>query len=153
MTQVPLGQALIKFPNIRLAKPEFPKTSLDLDTITSDLEFLRKLSQDSRIQFFQDQSTTSGDLITVMPDTGSTFYFLGCVVQNTDTVAGTFRIDNDGTTREVVELQAGETYEFKIPIDRLVGSMSNTFVLVAETANTSSQSSLFGWNEKTKKIQ
>ncbi len=139
--------------NIPFSQPEFKPTSIDLDKVTSDLEFLRLLAEDIRLVFLQDESTTSGDLITVTPQTGTTFFFLGCVVQNTDPSEGEFRLDNDGTTRERILLQPNETYEFKLPIDRLVGSMTRSFILVAEDANISSQSSLWGWNEKTKKIQ
>ena len=144
MTQVPLGQALVKFPNIRLSKPEFEKKAAI--PIQSDLAFLQNLTEDLRLTINTGSITTAGDIITITPDTGTTFYFLGGVIQNTDTAVGEFQIVNNGQIREIVVLQADEIYEIKLPLDRLVGNMSDTFTITGNTANISATASLFGWN-------
>ena len=152
MTQVPLGQSLVKFPNIRFSKPEFTKKETTGSTSKTDLEFLINLTEDRRLIIEEGSITTTGDMITITPDTGTTFFFLGAVVQNTDPSAGDASLINNGTTRELVTLQPDEIYEFKLPIDRLVGNMSNTFQLRGLSANISMQGSLYGWTENTKKI-
>ena len=153
MTQVPLGQAIVKFPNIRFSKPEFEKKK-DISSIPqSDLQFLRALAEDSRIVIQTNIGTTSGDMITITPDTGTTFFFLGASVTNTDGVTtGTFQLTNDGTIRDFVELPTGENHTFTLPIDRLVGNMSRSFILEALTADVNSLTTLYGWNENTERI-
>ncbi len=151
--QVPLGKSLTKFPNIRLSKPEERKTKLPSQL--SDLQFLQSIVEaDQRKTFIFEQAsrTTAGDIITITPDTGTTFFFLGAVVQNIDAASeGTFRIDNRDTIRERVQLQIDEIYDFKLPMDRLVGNMSQTFTLVVE-GGSDCEGSLWGWTENTKKI-
>ena len=151
--QVSLGQGISKFPKLKQSIPEFTKKEIDTITANSDLQFLHDLSEGLRLIIEHNDGTTSGDMITIMPDTGSTFYFLGAVVLNDDpTTDGVFHIDNAGTIREQVTLTPDTSYEFKIPMDRLVGNMSDSFTLVADTANVNSRTSLWGWVENTKKI-
>ena len=151
MTQVPLGQSLVKFPNIRLSKPEFEKGQPS-QIANSDLAFLQNLTEDLRLVIQTGSISTANDIITITPDTGTTFYFLGGVIQNTDTLEGEFQIVNNGQVREIVLLQADEIYEIKLPLDRLVGNMSDTFTITGNTADISATASLFGWNENTIKI-
>ena len=151
--QVPIGKGITKFPNLRFSQPEERKTKLPSQL--SDLQFLQSIVEaDERKTFIFEQAsrTTAGDIITITPDTGTTFFFLGAVVQNIDAASeGTFRIDNGDTIRERVQLQIDEIYDFKLPMDRLVGNMSQTFTLVVE-GGSDCEGSLWGWTENTKKI-
>ena len=150
--QVPIGKGIGKFPKLRFAQPEFEKKPFT-EQINSDLQFLRQLSEDDRIIIQTNVGTTSGDMITITPDTGTTFFFLGASVTNTDGAAiGEFQLTNNGIIRDWVQLAAGATHTFSLPIDRLVGNMSNSFILEAITTNVNSLTSLYGWNENTKKI-
>ena len=147
--QVPIGKGIGKFPKLRFSQPEERRPE---QIPHSDLSFLQNLTEDLRLVIQTGSISTANDIITITPDTGTTFYFLGGVIQNTDTLEGEFQIVNDGIIREIVLLQADEIYEIKLPIDRLVGNMSNTFTITGNTADISARASLFGWNENTVKI-
>ena len=123
-----------------------------IETANSDLQFLHNLADSLRAVSLIGNISTAGDIITVTPDTGTTFFFLGGVIQNTDTLEGEFQVVNDGTIREIVVLQANEIYEIKLPLDRLVGDMMKTFTITGNTAAISASASMFGWNENTVKI-
>ena len=149
--QVPIGKGITKFPKFRFAEPEFEKTSLQSSKI-SDLLFLQQLSEDGRLIIQSASSTSISDIITITPDTGTTFfYFAGMVVNTHATDAISFDIRNDGQRREIVELAAGENHQFVLPMDRLVGNMIKTFTIRQLDAGTST-ASLYGWNENTVKI-
>ena len=147
--QVPIGRGIGKFPKLRFSQPE-PQLTAQL--AHSDLSFLQNLTEDLRLTINTGSITTANDIITITPDTGTTFYFLGGVIQNTDTIEGEFQIVNNGQVREIVLLQADEIYEIKLPLDRLVGNMRDTFTITGNTALVSATASLFGWNENTIKI-
>ncbi len=151
--QVPIGKGIIKFPKIPRSKPEFEKKPF-LDQINSDLQFLRLLSQDDRLVIETNTGTTSGDMITVTPATGTTFFFLGAAVTNTDAggLTGNFQLTNNGIVRDFVRLTDIQTHTFSLPIDRLVGTGMDSFILEALTTNVNSESALYGWNENTEKI-
>ena len=93
-------------------------------------------------------------MITITPDTGTTFYFLGATVTNTDAggLTGNFQLTNNGTVRDFVRLTDEQNHTFSLPMDRLVGNMSDSFILEALTMNVNSESAVYGWNENTKKI-
>ena len=149
--QVPIGKGITKFPKIKQVVPEFekkPKIPQEL----SDLLFLQQLSEDNRLIIQNASSTTISNVITITPDTGTTFfYFAGMVVNTHATDAISFDIRNDGQRREIVELAAGENHQFVLPMDRLVGNMSKTFTIRQLDAGTST-ASLYGWTENTVKI-
>ena len=147
---VPIGKGITKFPSQRFSKPEFEKKPPQI--ANSDLAFLQNLTENLRLVIQTGSIATANDIITVTPDTGTTFYFLGGVIQNTDTLEGEFQIVNNGTIREIVLLQPDEIYEIKLPLDRLVGNMVDTFTITGNTAAISATASLFGWNENTVKI-
>ena len=151
--QVPIGKGIGKFPKLRFSQPEFEKKSTISSIPQSDLQFLRGLAEDSRIVVQTNTGTTSGDMITITPDTGTTFFFLGASVTNTDgAAAGTFQLTNDGTIRDFVQIAFGDNHTFTLPIDRIVGNMSRSFILEALTANVNSLTTLYGWNENTERI-
>ena len=150
--QVPLGKGISKFPKFKFAEPEFEKKTID-EKIASDIEFVQQLILDGRLIIQKETNTSSGVLVSQTPDTGTTYWFLGAVIQNTDAAAeGSFSIINNGTTRELVTLQVNEIYEFRIPLDRLVGNMSRVFSINGITANINSEVTMYGWNENTVKI-
>ena len=149
--QVPLGQGISKFPKLRFSQPEFEKTKLTKPIIT-DIELLIELAELGQLVIEEGSITTVGDMVTITPDTGTTFFFLGATVQNTDaTLDGTAEIQNNGTVQEAVKLAPDEFYEFKLPLDRLVGNMNKTYILTGITPNTSMQGTLYGWTENTQR--
>jgi len=149
----------INLPLTRIIKDRFgfPKAKPEkrevLPSQISDLEFLEKLAEDDRLFFDQGEITTNGTIVSVTPQTGTTFFFLGAVIENTDTVTGEFQVTNNGIIRELVTLPQDAIHDFVLPMDKLVGNSLDIFLLEGLTANVEARASLYGWFENTKKIQ
>ena len=148
----------IKVPIRLIGKIVFPK-SIPSSLVTgvtgvSDLEFLEQLSEDLRLFEITGSSTTVSQIVSITPQTGSTFFFLAATIQNTQTVNTLdCSIINDGTTREAVTLQALEFYDFAIPMDRLVGNSIKSFSInQLDDLPGSTNATLWGWVENTEKI-
>ena len=142
---VPLGKGTTRFGS-KLSQPEqgFPKIPAQA---TSDKAFLVNLAKNGRMVYFLNEGA-GNDLITITPETGTTFFFLGSVITNQQGAADTVvSLINDGFVRERVVLQADERYEFKLPIDRLVGDGMKNFRLRNESG--SNVGSIWGWFENT----
>jgi len=148
----------INLPLTRIIKDRFgfPKAKPEkrevLPSQISDLEFLEKLAEDDRLVFEQGEITTNGTIVSVTPQTGTTFFFLGAVVDNTDTVTGEFQITNNGIIRELVTLPQNGIHDFVLPMDKLVGNTLDIFLLEGLTTDVSARASIFGWLENTKRI-
>jgi len=138
-----------------LLKKQFKQTQGGSITPGSDLKFLQDLSEELRFVIEQNNRASIGNIVFVLPPTGTTFYFLGAVVNNIELSGGTvgqFSLINDGVTREIVQLDPTTNYDFTLPIDRLVGDGTKVFVLTCDTASVSCLGSIFGWFENTVKI-
>ena len=126
----------------------------NLVTPQGDIAFLESIAENRRLFEATSSSTTVSEIVSITPDTGTTFFFLAATIQNTQTVNTLdCSIINDGVTREAVTLQPLEFYDFAIPIDRLVGDMVKTFsVNQLDDLPGSANATLWGWLENTKKI-
>ena len=101
--QVPLGQSLTKFPNIRRSKPEFEKGVAE-KTAGSDLEFTKILADRGQLVFSTDNTATvTQSLGAITPQNGETFYFIGGSWEFTldASSSGTLALRNDGIEREI----------------------------------------------------
>ena len=143
--------------NLQFSIPDRVKQTIESQKALGDLQFLQLLSDDARLIFEQGSITGAGTIVSVTPDTGTTFFYLGAVVQNVEPTGGTdgiFSLRNNGSTREAVTLIVGaDPYQFNIPFDRLVGNMSDTFTITASTADVDAEASLYGFVINTENIQ
>ena len=142
---ISLGKGTTRFGS-KLSQPEagFPKTA---QQTTSDKAFLVNLAKTGRMVYFLNEGA-GNDLITITPPSGTTFFFLGSVITNLQAAATTeVSLINDGFVRERVELQGGERYEFKLPIDRMIGNGVRDFIL--RNDDGSNVGSIWGWFENT----
>ena len=142
---ISLGKGTTKFGS-KLSQPEqgFPKIPAQA---TSDKAFLVNLAKSGRMVYFLNEGA-GNDLITITPPTGTTFFFLGSVISNLQAANQTvISLINDGFVRERVEIAAGETYQFKLPIDRMIGDGVRQFILRNEDG--SNVGSIWGWFENT----
>ena len=120
----------------------------------SDLQFLKSIIDGDvgkTAVFEVGINTGAGNVITVTAPTGTTFFFLGAVA-DVDTADGDYQLTNNGIVRELTTIVDGNFYEFKLPMDKLVGNSSDSFILESLTALSVSRCSLWGWFENTKKI-
>ncbi len=150
--QVPLGEGISKFPKLRFSKPEPKLTSLPSQI--SDLEFLQNLAERNRLIERTEDRDSIGSIIEHIPETGSTFYFLGAVIQNIhDSNTVDVSIVNDNITRERVTLAVNEIHKFELPIDRLVGDgMKSYTVELLDDNPGEARVSFYGWEERTIRI-
>ncbi len=155
--QVPIGKGITKFPNIKRSIPEFTKGSIS--RFENDITFLKdKADRDSYVQLFASNST-AGAIVSITPDTGTTFYFLAGQCTNDSGSEDTFTLTSDqfstlgqGGLTNTVEtriLQDNEVYKFACPILRLVGNMSDSIAI--EHGDFSGSASMYGWIENTQR--
>ena len=87
---VPIGKGIVKtttelkFPDIKLAQPEFTKESVDQ---TSNLEFNQKLLESGNfIRTVRRTLSDAGTIDSITPPVGTTFYFLRALMENNSTM-------------------------------------------------------------------
>ncbi len=140
--QVPLGQSLTKFPNIKMAKPEFTKRTED--KAGSDIEFFKILADRGRMVFSTDNTQAStGSFAAIIPNNGETFYFIGGAWELAAEIdsAATIELRNDGISRESVSVLTDlvareERGAWQLKFDSLIGDGSKTYdILMTETTN------------------
>ncbi len=120
-----------------------------------DLAFLRRLSIEGRLRFFQ---ANGSDDITITPNEGETFFFLGAIYSHNEAANTTiFTITNDGNVREIITAIALNTgagpsiFQSALKMDSLVGNGTKTFTITAN--RDSAEMSAFGWVENTSRIR
>ena len=126
----------------------------------SDLKFLHDIAEDTRFTVTHTAVTNEENLVTIQPDIGTTFFFLGAQVDNLDAGAQDFDIRTQQTTGpavnrnilEAINLGAGDHFVFNIPIFKIVGDGNIRFILRNITKNNAT-GSIWGWNENTRRIQ
>ena len=131
---------------------KFFKTNVSQAGASSDLEFLKNLSEQQNLTFDFGVSTGVENMITITPATGTTFYFITATVQSNTGTNRDYALFNDGILRQRVTLDGGQIYEFSLPFDRLVGDGTKSYTLEAETAVNEGIGNIWGWVENTQKI-
>ncbi len=118
-----------------------------------DITFLRALSIQGRLRYFQGSSVGAGTPITITPVVGETI-FIYKIILSTKSGAGvtTFTLVNDTTTRGIFSPSATGTGIIEINlVDSLVGNSSKT-ITIANNAN-SVDVTILGWSENTSRIR
>ena len=138
-------------PANRIISEFAPKNKFAIQLLP-DIAFLRQLSIQGRMRYFSGSNGGGGNMITITPPTGETFFFYSAFAVNV-TGAGIVSLINDGQTRQAITIGgAGETLaNFNIGIDSLVGDGSKTFRM-ENSANTAS-GNIIGWVENTSRIR
>ena len=138
-------------PANRVIAQQQPKNKFRIDTSLPDITFLRQLSVQGRLRFFQQDLTA--DPISIVPPTGETFFFYRAQVFNRSTTNSTVIISNDGIDRWnqillSVSFPVTWTIDF---IDSLVGDGTKAFTMTSSASLV--RASLFGWVENTSRIR
>ena len=118
-----------------------------------DITFLRALSIQGRLRFFQGSSIGAGTPITITPVEGETMFFYRAVLSATSGASiMSFNLINDGQTRASIGLvatsQVSLIFDF---IDSLVGNSIKTFRVTNDANNASV--SILAWVENTSRIR
>ena len=142
-------------PANRIIQQFQPKNQFRIDTSLPDIAFLRQLSVQGRLRYFQGSSAGAGTLITITPNIGETLFIYKIIPTALTSIDGAITqitITNDTQVRLVIGLVAGATGTTEINLlDSLVGDNIKTFT-VANDQNTA-QASIFAWIENTSRIR
>ncbi len=102
-----------------------PKNKFRIDTSLPDLSFLRQLSVQGRLRYFQGDNASS-PFITITPAVGDTLFIYKVIVTNNAISGNLFTFTNDGNLRynvRIADVSAGGS-AFEIDIfDSLVGDI------------------------------
>ena len=145
-------------PANRIIQQLQPKNKFRIDTSLPDISFLRQLSVQGRMRYFQGNCLIDPDAtIGFTPNIGETFFFIKAKCTNAD--ANNVRlatIINDNQTREIFRIDpvaTGGNFQFSnMGIDSLVGDGIKRFKItsnVDDIINTN----FYGWVENTSRIR
>ena len=145
-------------PANRIIAQQQPKERFRIDTSLPDIAFLRQLSVQGRLQFFQSPTITNTTPLQIIPANGSTFfYYRGIFTTGSQSTINIITIINDGMTREqflmpqVTTDLASYVYTSEF-VDALVGDGIKVFEVTA-SASSNVRGSIFGWTENTSRIR
>ena len=92
---------------------------------TSDLEFLKEISDFGEVIIRSGNRSTTGTAVSFVVPDGKTFYFISGFFQISTQTSGSIRLQNDGVTREDYVGIAGTVEAFRgawqLPTDSLIG--------------------------------
>ena len=132
-----------------------PKSQFGIDTSSPDIAFLRALSIQGRMRYFNGIGTGVSTIVSFTPTTGETFFFLRGEV-STGSANPTFRVENDGNERLTgiigTDFNAGHR-DINIGIDSLVGDGMKTYSILNLTAVVTVRAVMVGWVENTTRIR
>ena len=132
-----------------------PKNQFRIDTSLPDLPFLRQMSIQGRLRFFQ-ATDLNANPITIIPAPGETFFFYRADFYNGGATNSIIAITNDGQTRYSMNSSttvSGVQQWIVEFVDSLVGDGVKSFTLTAGNASSSVDCSMFGWVENTSRIR
>ena len=138
-------------PANRIIAQQQPKNQFRINTSLPDIAFLRQLSVQGRMRYFQGSDVTP---ITITPAIGETLFIGGGSWSGgSSATARTITISNDGNTREIVRIDSSQTKQgiFQFGIDSLVGNSIKQFTVTGSGATTNFN--VWGWSENTSRIR
>ena len=140
-------------PANRIIQQLQPKNQFRINTSLPDIAFLRQLSVQGRLRYFQQNVSSSALIIT--PTTGETLFVYKAEFSNVGTGLGTITISNNGNDRwiQVISVNSTGNYLTTDLFDSLVGDDVKTFEVVAVGTNDNVVCSLYGWIENTARIR
>ena len=134
-------------PANRIIAQQAPKNQFRIDTSLPDLPFLRQLSVQGRLRYFQATVTNAAPL-TITPNNGETMFVYR--IMSSVISGGNLSFLNDGQTRYT----SGSAVAIPVIIelmDSLVGDSIKAFTVIASTG--SQLVSVFAWIENTSRIR
>ena len=133
-------------PANRIIQQLQPKNQFRIDTSLPDLAFLRQLSVQGRLRYF---NSASADL-TITPTEGETLFIYRITLNNQASTVRGFTILNDGNSRAVVSVGINDSKQIDF-FDSLVGDSIKTILINGSASGTNI--SVLGWVENTARIR
>ena len=157
---VPIGKGIgkttnqIKFPNLKTSQPEFKEK---MPPTPNDQAFFKLLDDEGRFVLEEGSRTTDGEVISITPPTGTTFYYMGASCANV--LAGNqtalFTLSINGVDKQTIRLGdgigGGPRYEkFSFPTASVVGNGINNIAIDVDTTQAANNfATIWGYNETT----
>ncbi len=146
-------------PANRIIAQQQPKNQFRIDTSLPDLAFLRQLSVQGRLRFFQ--GTTTGDTtdtITITPTIGETIFLYAIEITTNIIGSSTITFTNDNMTRAIYRFESGsggngQSYSPNFKMDSLVGDSIKQIIFRTVASVGSITISVYGWAENTSRIR
>ena len=142
-------------PANRVIAQQQPKNQFRIDTSLPDIAFLRQLSIQGRMRYFQGFGNTSSEPITITPIDGETLFIAGGSWTGGSAVSElNIHVRNNGNLRERVFFPLGiqASGNFNFGVDSLVGNNIKQFTVIGSAVNTT-HFNLWGWVENTSRIR
>ena len=133
-------------PANRIIQQLQPKNQFRIDTSLPDLAFLRQLSVQGRLRYFNSASTD----LTITPTEGETLFIYRITLNNQASTVRGFTILNDGNSRAVVSVGINDSKQIDF-FDSLVGDSIKTILINGSASGTNI--SVLGWVENTARIR
>ena len=141
-------------PANRIIEQLEPKNKFGIQLLP-DIAFLRQLSIQGRMRYFQGTGTSGGGTpITITPTIGETLFIAGGSWSGGGTGGITIEVQNDGNIREqaFVVTNRNSNGVFSFGVDSLVGNAVKQFTVTASNVSTS-VFNIWGWIENTSRIR
>ena len=157
MAKNPFTTESVEFdtPANRIIQQLQPRNEFRLNNSLPDITYLRQLAVQGRLRFFNASLVGTGDIITVIPPDGETFFFLKANILNAHTTTLNYDIVNAGISREIMYVPTVTTQSFFTQLDSLVGNGTDSFIITRSSAGVTGTSRAFmmGWVENTARIR
>ncbi len=125
-----------------------PKNQFGIQLLP-DIAFLRQLSIQGRLRYFQGSGLTP---ITITPTIGETLFIYAISLSTDEETNKTlFTVTNDGNVRELASIAPEGTAYTSALFDSLVGDSIKTFTVVTNRAG--GRVTVFAWVENTARIR
>ena len=145
-------------PANRVIAAQQPKNQFRIQLLP-DIAFLRQLSIQGRLRYFQ--GTTTGDTtdtIVITPNIGETIFLYAIEITTNVIGSSTVTFTNDNMTRAIYRFQSGsggdgQSYSPNFKMDSLVGDSIKQMIFRTAASVGSITISVYGWTENTSRIR
>ena len=158
---VPIGKGIgktsneLKFPNLKLSQPE---NIQKMPPTPNAQAFLKQLDDEGRFVIQQGSRSSDGEVLSITPVSGQTFYLLGasCAGDDTGVQTKVFTLSINGIDVETIKLGDGtgggnnKFAKFAIPTASIVGNgVNNIAIDVDVSSGGDAFATIYGYNETT----
>ncbi len=142
--KVPIGRGIGLPPRQEIQK--MPPTP-------NEQSFLKQLDDEGRLLIVEGSRTSDGEVLSITPVTGTTFYYLGasCAAAHSSVQTKLFTLSINGTDVENVGIPPSNGFgEFKLKTASVVGNgINNIAIDVDVSSGGTGFASIWGYNENT----
>ena len=117
-----------------------------------DITFLRRLSIQGRLRFFQGTEATN-PYITITPNIGETLFIYRVIFSNRAAATNTLTVVNDNQTRISLAIQSATSGASTVIIDILDSLVGNGISTITLDGSGNGSATILAWVENTSRIR